>query len=323
MHQERGKQKDSKPDEIGGDTGFEEQNKLNVEHNEREQDPNHIWQLPAVKVLPRSSTLSLEPPLLVNSGKRSSTTPVDASLSWLPPTKTKRPPKQGPKPPEPYRIRRRKTPRWTEEEDANLIRGYQKYGFAWTAITKDPEMNLAHRIGEQVRDRFRLKFSEIYDAKAPDGKMEIIKKPKKPRSSRLKRDGGITTENDCNEGSREGAPDDLRRTSKARTTRKQPLSAPLSPKRSWSPTIESEALMDRPSDPAASDGSASSDEESQNSSVADDNRLMGIPDLLNEEDHGDRLPPFKYASDDWGDDSVTLPPLLWEELATRPMFDLE
>ena len=43
----------------------------------------------------------------------------------------------------------------------------------------------------------------------------------------------------------------------------------------------------------------------------------GILGLLNDEVEDGR-PSFH---DDWGDN--TLPPLLWEDMATRPMFDLE
>ena len=38
-----------------------------------------------------------------------------------------------------------------------------------------------------------------------------------------------------------------------------------------------------------------------------------------------RLPPFKNTFDEWTtvDDSVELPPLLWEDMASRPMFELD
>lgn len=48
---------------------------------------------------------------------------------------------------------------------------------------------------------------------------------------------------------------------------------------------------------------------------------FNIMGLLNDDDDDDnRLSSFRY--DDW-DENVTLPPLLWEDMATRPMFDLE
>lgn len=56
---------------------------------------------------------------------------------------------------------------WTREEDANLSRGYQKYGFQWTAIAKDGELGLAHRTGAQVRDRFRMKYPIVYQSSVP------------------------------------------------------------------------------------------------------------------------------------------------------------
>ena len=47
-----------------------------------------------------------------------------------------------------------------------------------------------------------------------------------------------------------------------------------------------------------------------------------ITNILNDEDECNR-PSASFRDDDWGE-SVTLPPLLlWEDMATRPMFDLE
>jgi hypothetical protein len=42
--------------------------------------------------------------------------------------------------------------------------------------------------------------------------------------------------------------------------------------------------------------------------------------LLNDDEKDNRLSSFRY--DDW-DENVTLPSLLWEDMATRSMFDLE
>lgn len=47
-----------------------------------------------------------------------------------------------------------------------------------------------------------------------------------------------------------------------------------------------------------------------------------ITNILNDEDEGNR-PSASFRYDGWGE-SVTLPPLLlWEDMATRPMFELE
>jgi len=55
----------------------------------------------------------------------------------------------------------------------------------------------------------------------------------------------------------------------------------------------------------------------QSLSVTAPFNIMG---LLNDDEEDNRLSSFRY--DDW-DENVTLPPLLWEDMATRPMFDLE
>ena len=48
--------------------------------------------------------------------------------------------------------------------------------------------------------------------------------------------------------------------------------------------------------------------------------VVGIMGLLNDEQEEVRPTSFRY--DEW-EESVTLPPLLWEDMATKPMFDLE
>ena len=48
--------------------------------------------------------------------------------------------------------------------------------------------------------------------------------------------------------------------------------------------------------------------------------IVGIMGLLNDKQEEVRPTSFRY--DEW-EESVTLPPLLWEEMATKPMFDLE
>ena len=272
------------------------------------------------------------------------------NIPWLPPTKTRRPKDSQPKPPQPYKPHRSLPPRWTKEEDENLINGYKKYGFSWTAITKDPDMQLSHRLGAQVRDRFRLKFSELYQAAPPStgktqGKPQPRYKPTKEKSdigsslevatvprTPKRRKTGLHT--DASEG--------------RKAPRTKPRHTPLSSKPFTLPTeLETatrvlnhdceqdsryESVRDlRPEPQGLPQGVFPeilnySDERSRQSSVtADDARHLGILGLLNdeEEEQVSRLPPFKYPYEDWGEDSVTLPPLLWEDMAARPMFDLE
>ncbi|MCJ1435709.1 hypothetical protein MMC27_005084 [Xylographa pallens] len=276
--------------------------------------------------------------------------PDSINIPWLPPTKTRRPKDNQPKPPQPYKPHRTLPPRWTKEEDENLIKGYKKYGFSWTAITKDPDMQLSHRLGAQVRDRFRLKFSELYQAAPSSTGKAQVKPQSRYKSTKEKSDIGSILEAAT-----------VSRTPKRRKTgshidaaegRKAPRAklrhAPLSPKPYTLPTaLETatqvlnphyeqdsryESVRDlRPEPQGHPQGVFSeilnySDERSRQSSVtADDARHLGILGLLNDEEEEEvsRLPPFKYPYEDWGEDSVTLPPLLWEDMAARPMFDLE
>ena len=277
--------------------------------------------------------------------------PASINIPWLPPTKSRRPKDNQPKPPQPYKPHRTLPPRWTKEEDENLIKGHKKYGFSWTAITKDPDMKLSHRLGAQVRDRFRLKFSELYQAAPPSIGENQVKPQPKYRSTKAKSDAGSSLETAT-----------VTRTPKRRKTRSHVDASevgriapraklrhtPLSSKPCTLPAeletatrvlnhhCEQDSRCESAQDirselQGQSQGVFSevlnySDERSRQSSVtADDARHLGILGLLNDEEEEEvsRLPPFKYPYEDWGEDSVTLPPLLWEDMAARPMFDLE
>lgn len=57
---------------------------------------------------------------------------------------------------------RRRRRLWTREEDTNLMRGVEKYGFAWTTMQEDESLNLKHRKATDLRDRIRNKFPDGY-----------------------------------------------------------------------------------------------------------------------------------------------------------------
>ena len=52
---------------------------------------------------------------------------------------------------------------WTEEEDAELDKGFRRYGYQWNLMVKDPDLHFDKRSGGQIRDRFRLRFPEVYN----------------------------------------------------------------------------------------------------------------------------------------------------------------
>ena len=276
--------------------------------------------------------------------------PASLNVPWLPPTKTRRPKDNQPKPPEPYKPHRTLPPRWTKEEDENLIKGYKKYGFSWTAITKDADMQLSHRLGAQVRDRFRLKFSELYRAAPPSAGRNQAKPQSNYKSPKVKPDIGSSLETVTvtgtlkrrKTGSHVVVSEEGRKAMRARPRHKA-----LSPKPHTLP-VELETAtpgLNHHCEPDSRYVSVQDirpelqgqppgvfpeilnypDERSRQSSViADDARNLGILGLLNDgEEEVSRLPPFKYPYEDWGEDSVTLPPLLWEDMAARPMFDIE
>ncbi|MCJ1337709.1 hypothetical protein MMC09_002992 [Bachmanniomyces sp. S44760] len=205
---------------------------------------------------------------------------------------------------------------WTEEEDENLAKGYRQYGFQWTAIAKDPSCKLSHRRGNQIRDRFRLKYAAIYRqavANGPNKKSGFEAEAMRKQSGNGHRADQVADD-----------------------------SAPR--------TIRLAALETLPRFPV-SEGKGPN---RHRSAHADESRSYkgGILNLLNtneedeeqaedaDEEDGDsgRLPPIRYPldylfcgpgagsgmGDGEGDEGgIMLPPLLWEDMATRPMFDLE
>lgn len=171
--------------------------------------------------------------------------------------------------------KRRPKRAWTEREDADLARGYQKHGYQWTAISKDPTLNLAHRTGPQVRDRFRLKYPELYTNAGA-----MPKEMAEPKRECGRNRPAVVNNRDGGRGEDEHMAED---------------------------EVEDEGR---------------DVDQSRRSSLAGGTRNLaiasgGILGLLNDEVENER-PSFH---DDWGDN--TLPPLLWEDMATRPMFDLE
>ena len=232
---------------------------------------------------------------------------------------------------EPFRARRNRPPRWTKEEDASLIKGYQKHGFAWTMIAKDRELNLSGRTGAQVRDRFRLTQPHAYASSVPIQLADMARiSPQTSPGPRAKK--RTTNSNQIS--------------MIAPATTLLERSDPPSPYNPFASASEGAQKLDmgsdlpfRPEKEVAPELYKSKDERSRQSSVAgDEARNLGILSLLNDDNHAKdgaeerqeeaeeeagRLPPSRYLYDEWGSDSLTLPPVNWEDLAPRPLFDID
>jgi hypothetical protein len=64
---------------------------------------------------------------------------------------------------EPFkRSKRRERRPFSEEEDRNILQGFNDYGPAWTRISKDPRLGLGTRRPTDLRDRLRNKYPEKY-----------------------------------------------------------------------------------------------------------------------------------------------------------------
>ena len=167
------------------------------------------------------------------------------------------------------------------------MEGYRLHGFQWTVIAKDPSLKFNNRSGPQVRDRFRLKCADLYSHRALVGVGQ-------PASSDAASYKPPETEGPgyaraktkaWHEDSEDGEQDNA----------EYEQDTPEPPHRK-SHHVEVRASVP-PSTP------------------------YGIMGLLNDEEYDSRPSSFRFEG--W-DENVTLPPLLlWEDMATRPMFELE
>jgi hypothetical protein len=69
---------------------------------------------------------------------------------------------------------------WTDEEHDNLIKGFGKHGYQWTAIRNDQELGLSRRKATDIRDKFRSLYPQQYmdaDSGAPIGKKTNLTQP--------------------------------------------------------------------------------------------------------------------------------------------------
>lgn len=194
---------------------------------------------------------------------------------------------------------------WNDAEDADLEKGYQKHGFSWARIVSDPELSLGHKTGPQVRDRFRTRFPKSYGEdirhSSGDGTPRKKKKNRKPEESN------------------------------------QPL-----PVQAIEQPSHKRSTIDLPDATAGAQELEDVDNSSDESAIVSENEnglakpketiSPGIPSAFNSgtnnimallnSDMEDDPPSSSLRLDGW-DANVTLAPLLWEEMATRPMFDLE
>lgn len=191
---------------------------------------------------------------------------------------------------------------FTESEIADLEKGYEKHGYSWSKMLQDPELNLGHKTGSQLRDVFRIKFPALYGNSVGERSNHApTQKRKQPPPNNTKgHRKQIITSNDYR----------LLGTTPSTTAGAQELE-------------DEDVRSDDSGSESDNDNElAEADEHITPSrpsiSTLGPNNIMG---LLNSDAMDDR-PSSALRLDGW-DENVALPPLQWEDMATRPMFDLE
>ena len=202
---------------------------------------------------------------------------------------------------------RKKAPKrpWTEAEDSALREGYRQHGFQWTQIAKDPSLHFNNRSGNQIRDRFRLKYAEIFDSGVKDPlPADGEKASKQPVALKM-----IETI--------QPAPEDLDPLTDSESSIDPIYDPDLLP---HSKSAGHSAITTTTARPPPDITTLLNDANVDGRSEEDDFKAADIDDR-------NRLPDLTFGFADEGerwDENVTLPPLLlWEDMATRPIFELE
>lgn len=203
---------------------------------------------------------------------------------------------------------------WTAEEDVALVNGYRQYGFQWCQMVKDTSLKFVNRTGPQVRDRFRQKFPELYaqqSAPAIDPRSYSNGKPKHASERRASALPAILSKDVC-EGrdlctTSDKAQEDLE------LRNHEPITAGIS-NSATTVTTAPYAITDLLNDEEEEEGEEDEEGVDRRNMAVSSNYLDGEE----ENSHSGSL-HYGYCDD------VTLPPLqlVWEDLATRPMFEIE
>lgn len=198
----------------------------------------------------------------------------------------------------PFASAKRKERRfYTEEEDSKLLKGFNLYGPQWATIQKDSTLNLQERRAMDLRDRFRIRYSDLY---AQAGYVP------KPQNDRPK----LVTPVTSNE-------EELQQMSK-----------------SFSPLPGLAAVLPPLSDSLTPPGSILEEKVPETTEPEDprkahhDSRGTLFNGSLNETRNAPDPPPSLQEDTatlfgEWEDN--TLPPLAlsWEEMVARPIFDMD
>lgn len=211
-------------------------------------------------------------------------------------------------PPDPRDGKRQKKARrvWTSEEDVALVNGYRQYGFQWCQMVKDTSLKFVDRTGPQVRDRFRQKFPELYaqqSAPAVDPRSYSNGKPKPISERRAPTLPAVGSKQRRELGSTSDKAHELRN--------HDFITAGLS-NSSVTATTAPYAITDL----------LNEEEEEEEEEEGDDRRNMaGSSNYLDGEEEIPNSGSLPYEFHD----DLTLPPLqlLWEDMAIRPMFEIE
>ncbi|KAF2192801.1 hypothetical protein K469DRAFT_694842 [Zopfia rhizophila CBS 207.26] len=61
-----------------------------------------------------------------------------------------------------FKTNRRERREFTEEDDENILKGFEKYGPVWHLMRSDPDLGFQSRHPTDLRDRFRIRYPEKY-----------------------------------------------------------------------------------------------------------------------------------------------------------------
>ena len=249
---------------------------------------------------------------------------------------------------------------WTAAEDEAMIKGFEIHGYRWELMARDGDLHFDNRTGAQIRDRFRLRFPLTYaqqihaqqNARDPYGLGALAASMPVPKDTQTSQDSTEPTEGrkEKSQSDRTVPPEAARsvnvinnydtlldaHTSSIRSSvtntqfeRDWPIIDPGGPDESSdirnNKSISSTKALTTPPVPgltALTTGAASTGANSEWPS-----RLLHGA-VGDDDDDVDAAETARLSTDlagyDWNyePDSLTLPPLTWEDMVPALMFDI-
>lgn len=104
-----------------------------------------------------------------------------------------------------FKTKRRQRREFTEKDDENLLKGFEKYGATWHSMRDDKELGFGTRHPTDLRDRFRIRYPEMYAKagyKLKPKDEQMLKEKEEAASQEIVDNGTAEQKSDATKGSK-------------------------------------------------------------------------------------------------------------------------